>query len=263
MNSLVIDLELAQRLEQADILGAADYAHTLNRLRAGAGAKVTAVGGGRAVLMGPRFPVNCIGALEFSALDESALVKAEESCAQMGVPPSITFCPLGREETLGLLRERGYLARRFLNFYVREAAALEPQIPAGVEIGEAESLVDWLEASRAAWGFSHPVDSPLFAQVALQRPRAHSFIAWADSKPVAVGAMALRDGLAFLNGAATAPEYQGRGLQRALLETRLALAAREGCDLAAVMASPGSQSARNIERMGFRLAYTRLALEKP
>lgn len=256
-------LELAQRLERADILGAADYAHTLNRLEAGAPAKVLGVGGGTAVLMGPRFPVNRIGNAEFSDLDEYALTKAETAWAQMGIAPSITFCPLGREEILPSLAERGYTARRFLNVYVRQVAALEPEIPGGVEVREVESLEAWLRASEATWGFSHPVDGPLLAQVALQRPAARSFIAWADGKPVGVGAVGIREGLAFLNGAATALEYRGRGIQRALLETRLALAAQAGCDLATVMAAPGSPSARNIERAGFGLAYTRLTLEKP
>lgn len=263
MNRPVIGLELSQRLEKADILGAADYAHTLNRLESGAGAKVLRVGAGTAVLMGPRFPVNRIGNSEFAEPDESALAEAENACAEMGIPPSITFSPLGRAETLRSLGERGYTIRRFLNFYVREVTPLEPRIPAGVEIREVGKLEDWLRASEATWGFSHPADGPLFAQVALQRPQAHSFIGWVDGKPVAVGAMGIRDGLAFLNGAATASEYRGRGLQRALLETRLALAAQEGCDLAAVMAAPGSQSGRNIERMGFGAAYTRLSLEKP
>lgn len=182
----------------------------------------------------------------------------------MGVSSSITFCPLGRGERLKWLGARGYrLSSFFNNCYVREVRTIEPEIPAGVEVREAAKLEDWLEASRASWGFPHPVHSPLFAQVALQRPRAHSFIVWMEGKPVAVAGLSFRDGLALLNGAATAPAYRGRGIQRALLETRLARAAREGCDLAAVTASPGSQSARNIERLGFRLAYTRLTLEKP
>lgn len=54
---MTIDTDLARRLEIADILGAADYAHTLNRLEPGAGARILEVGGGFAVLMGPRFPI--------------------------------------------------------------------------------------------------------------------------------------------------------------------------------------------------------------
>lgn len=256
-------LELAPRLERADIVGAADYAHTLNRLEAGAQAKVLGVGGGTAVLMGPRFPLNRMGGLEFAELNQTALAEAETCCAEMGMAPSITFSPLGRGETLKLLGQHGYQARAFLNVYVCQVAALEPEIPGGVEVREVESLEEWLRASEATWGFSHPMNGPLLAQVALQRPQARSFIAWADGKPVGVGAVGIREGLAFLNGAATALEYRGRGIQRALLETRLALAAQAGCDLATVMAAPGSPSARNIERAGFGLAYTRLTLEKP
>lgn len=57
--------------------------------------------------------------------------------------------------------------------------------------------------------------------------------------------------------------HRGRGIQAALLRERLRRAWEGGCEYAAISATPGSTSARNIERQGFRLAYTRLSLEKP
>ena len=70
------------------------------------------------------------------------------------------------------------------------------------------------------------------------------------------------DAVGWLGGAATLPENRGRGLQQALVEQRLRLAAAEGCDLAAATALPDGQSARNLVRFGFRLLYTQVVLTR-
>lgn len=61
-------------------------------------------------------------------------------------------------------------------------------------------------------------------------------------------------------GDATLPEWRGRGVQTALLKARLERALHAGCDLAAAGASPGSGSQRNMERLGFRVAYTQVMM---
>ena len=49
-----------------------------------------------------------------------------------------------------------------------------------------------------------------------------------------------------------------RGLQGALLQERMRYAFEHGCDLAMMVAQAGSESQRNAERKGFRVAYTRI-----
>jgi len=61
-------------------------------------------------------------------------------------------------------------------------------------------------------------------------------------------------------GAATLPAYRRRGVQSALLASRLALARELGCDLAVVTTQPGSKSQGNVQRLGFELAYSRAIL---
>ena len=73
-----------------------------------------------------------------------------------------------------------------------------------------------------------------------------------------VSPLADSSALALLAGASTVPGARGQGAQRALLATRLAYAAAEGCTMAMMGASPGSGSQRNAERSGFRIAYTRI-----
>ncbi len=83
------------------------------------------------------------------------------------------------------------------------------------------------------------------------------YVARVAGVPAAYGALYITsDGVGVCAAAATVPEYRGRGLQTALLRTRIAEADRVGCDLVVAQASPGSTSERNMHRLGLSLAYT-------
>jgi GNAT superfamily N-acetyltransferase len=81
-----------------------------------------------------------------------------------------------------------------------------------------------------------------------------------DGTIAGAAALSVREGVCGLFGASTLPEFRGRGVQGALLKARLESAAAQGCDVAVSIAQPGSTSHRNIERQGFRVAYTRTKL---
>lgn len=78
-----------------------------------------------------------------------------------------------------------------------------------------------------------------------------------EGESAAFGMLHVEDGIASMAGAATVKKYQRMGCQTALINRRLEDAAREGCDLAVTQATPGSVSQRNMERLGFRVAYTK------
>jgi GNAT superfamily N-acetyltransferase len=78
----------------------------------------------------------------------------------------------------------------------------------------------------------------------------------------AAGSVYPEPGIAPFYGAATLPEYRNRGVQNALFQARLRAAAAAGCDLAIVCTQPGSLSQRNAERNGFRVAYTKVAMQR-
>jgi GNAT superfamily N-acetyltransferase len=63
-------------------------------------------------------------------------------------------------------------------------------------------------------------------------------------------------------GAATVPAHRRRGIQSALLSTRLADAKAAGCEVAVITTQPGSKSQQNAQRQGFDLLYTRAVLVK-
>ena len=76
----------------------------------------------------------------------------------------------------------------------------------------------------------------------------------------AAGALFREAGIAALYGTATLPEFRRRGVQSALIARRLHEAALAGCEYAVVSTQPGSGSQRNMERRGFRVAYTKIVM---
>jgi GNAT superfamily N-acetyltransferase len=63
-------------------------------------------------------------------------------------------------------------------------------------------------------------------------------------------------------GAATLPEFRGRGIQSAFMQERLRIAQQAGCNLAVTLTMPATTSQRNAERAGFRVAYTKVVCVK-
>ena len=119
-----------------------------------------------------------------------------------------------------------------------------------------------LWAATAARGWSHLPGLTGFmeslARVNRERANQVSFLAFLDDIPSAAGALSFEEGVALLAGASTVPEARRQGAQQALLNARLRFAADNGCDIAMMGALPGSESQRNAERKGFRIAYTRI-----
>lgn len=94
------------------------------------------------------------------------------------------------------------------------------------------------------------------------RPGWHIYMSLDGDRPAGAGTMFVRDGVAWLDWGATAPDFRGRGGQSAILHRRITDALDLGCRLLATAtgeAVPGDpqHSYRNIERMGFAPAYVR------
>lgn len=67
--------------------------------------------------------------------------------------------------------------------------------------------------------------------------------------------------VAALFATSTKPAYRGLGLQTALLDWRLRRGQEAGMSIATVETAPDNGSARNVQRMGFRLAYVTTQME--
>jgi len=84
-------------------------------------------------------------------------------------------------------------------------------------------------------------------------PEGKRYIAELDARPVAFGSMPIIEGIAICSTGGTLPEFRGRGIQRRLLECRIATAARLGCSLLLGGADLDSAAHRNFVRCGFRM----------
>jgi GNAT superfamily N-acetyltransferase len=129
-----------------------------------------------------------------------------------------------------------------------------------VRVAGPEEAALCAQINARGWGHEHPELLGFlgeFGPVAFAREHTVNFLAELDGQPGAAGALSLHDGVALFAGATTVPEVRRRGLQAALLEARMGYAFEHGYELAMMVAETGSQSQRNAERQGFRIAYTR------
>jgi hypothetical protein len=120
-------------------------------------------------------------------------------------------------------------------------------------------LQDWIRACDSAW--TERTDLTDETSEIMQISTANSarrYLARVNGEPAATAALLEIDGRYLFAGAATRPQYRGRGLQGALTQRRLADAG-EGA-FVQVVALPGSQSHRNLQRTGFQPLYSKLVL---
>jgi ribosomal protein S18 acetylase RimI-like enzyme len=261
------DLALARRLEAADAWFKASYVEAQARLRPQLGATVEAVAGGYAVYAGPGSPLNrAVGLGMEGPVGAQALERVERFFDRRGALARIDVCPLADPSLVEELNRRNYHLAEFKNVWARPLRGDEGLTPlvAGVQVRAArpEEAALWIRTVSQGFAGRDAV-TPEDQEIAAPNfflPTAACFLAWIEGKVAGGGALATHQGLAAFFSASTRPAFRGRGVQTALLQARLAAAAAAGCDLALVHTTPGNASQRNVQRAGFCLAYTKLAL---
>ena len=270
---LFCDTDLAARIERVEVQLIA-LSNEAARRRAGTAGFVIPVAGGAASFAGAGSPYNKVAGLGFGGVpDAAALDEIERSFAACGAPVQVELAHLADPAILAMLAVRGYRLESFENVLGR-ALTDEPErvMPPGVEVRlstEDESEA-WLDA--VAEGSVHPdaqgvpwhEEFSREAIIAAEQDSAAAgdvrYAALRDGIIVGGATMRIADGVAQLTGAATVPAHRRRGVQTALLSTRLADAAAAGCDVAVIITQPGSKSQQNAQRQGFDLLYTRAVL---
>jgi GNAT superfamily N-acetyltransferase len=242
-----------------------------------ADAHVVELAGGVAAFTEPLFgrKLNHVTGLGLAGpVDDAALAALESAYAARGLGTEIDLCPHADAGLLALLARRGYVVNAFSNTYARslDDVAEDAGATPGIEVlaGRAADA-SFVEASVA--GFSvQAQDRPrelLEALARMARARADTslFVARIDGHVAGSAGLSLAETalgrIGELYIASTLPAWRGRGVQAALLRARLAAARAAGCALAVVMARPANTSARNTERAGFRLAFTKATFARP
>lgn len=253
------------------------YTEAYQRLHPQAQAAVIEAAGGWATYVNPGSPLNSARGLGFSGPVRAAdFDLLEEFCRARGVSVRLHICPLADPSLLEHARARGYVPRVFFSVLVRaippgfEAAAPPPGVT--IRPASADEAGAWLQASALGFGSDEPFG--LEGLLDILGPNFHAedvrpFGAWIDDpegRPTLAGTGGMyvdpSTRALELGGASTLPAFRRMGIQRALIEARLAEGRRLGCDLAVVLTSPGSHSESNLRRAGFELAYTKVVVER-
>ena len=168
-----------------------------------------------------------------------------------------------------LFKERGYAIAELNNVLFRKLDAQEtfPPPPARCEIRPSrQEEADTAGAIVESAFFPDGAPEAYRGLVApfYQMERALAFVASVEGKLVACGTgLVIPEHRVFaLCGAGTLAEFRGRGLQTALLYARMAAAVQAGCEFAVVVTNGGTTSQRNAERLGFRVAYSKVTVIK-
>jgi GNAT superfamily N-acetyltransferase len=266
MMNVFSDLALARRLERAEGAACAGFVDARARMFPECGASWIDVGGAWAMFDGVDSPITqSFGLGMFGPGTDESIATMEEFFRQRGSAPFHEVSPLAGKDLFLLLNARRYEPFELTSVMYLTLEEWRPTngktnpIIAISVVNEADADV-WVETSVRGWSeyVEYAAIMTDLARVGVARSEAVSFLARLEGQPVATASMTLHGGVALMAGASTVPEARNRGAQRALLDARLEHAKLAGCDLAMMCAEPGSASQRNAERVGFRIAYTRI-----
>ncbi len=153
------------------------------------------------------------------------------------------------------LRVAGFVPEDEETLLAAEVAdlALDTPPPAGVELRPVEDEAG-VEALLAVQGAVFGQRNAAFGRELLgelAEGRASAVVAMAGARPICAGRIEFYEGTDFaaLFGGATVPEWRGRGVFRAVVAYRAALASARGCRYLQVDASDDSRPI--LERLGF------------
>lgn len=265
-----VDKALARRFESAEEMPQVLYARAFQKTRPEIAAAEEEICGGHMIFAGLGSPIGRVaGAWLDCPFKIEDLDRVEQFYRGRHAPSQVDLTPMHPPEMFETFKERGYAIAELNNVLYRklEVGDRFPPAPAGCEIRR--SLPE--EASRAGAiveGAFFPAGAPeafrgLIAPF-YEMPDAHPFVASVAGELVACGTgLAIREhGIFALCGAGTMAGYRGRGLQTALLQARMAAAFDAGCEYAVVVTQGGTTSQRNAERLGFRVAYSKVTVAK-
>lgn len=265
-----VDRAFARRLESGEEMPQVFYAQVFQQTRPEIGAAEEAICGGHMSFCGLGSPVGRAVALGLDRpFTEADLDRVEGFYRAHQAPAQVDLCPMHEPAVFEMFKQRGYGIVELNNVLYRKLEAGEdfPAPAPGCEIRrarmeEADATGEIVESAFFPDGAPEAFRGLIAPFYRMEQ--ALAFVATVEGKLVACGTgLVLRDHRVFaLCGAGTLAEYRGRGLQTALLRARMAAAVEAGCEYAVVVTQGGTISQRNAERLGFRVAYSKVTVIK-
>ncbi|MCA9691635.1 MAG: GNAT family N-acetyltransferase [Myxococcales bacterium] len=266
--------ELAAQIERAEVGLLSACARGCARRR-GLDVYAAPLAGGLAVHAIEGSPLNKVAGLGFHGpVDAGALAEVERAIFARGGAVQVELSTVADPSIAPLLCRRGYGLVGFENVLGRPLTRADKSAPPGlsIELADDDALDLWIDVMVTGFlapdseGVASHESFPRAALTAAMTDVAHVdgfrryLVRDRDGRVIAGGSARFTDGVAQLCGAATLPAWRRRGAQTLLLATRLADAAKAGCELAVMTTQPASKSMANALRRGFALLYARAVL---
>lgn len=259
---------VARRIERVNAQALIDHVAVMNRLYPEVGAAVISVAGGVASFVGADMPVSYAVNLGLTEpVAESDILTVRDFFRSRAMAPRVDVCPLTDKTLFDGLRKHGFGLCWFVNVLARTLAAADeiPALPKGVSVREVspDDAELWVCTVDAGFSDGKPMTDSgrRMATMLFHYPRTVNYLAELNGKIAGAGALSVFDGYAAFTTASVLPDFRKRGVQAALIRTRLTKSRELGCDLAGIFALPGSISQRNAERHAFRLMYSKAILK--
>ena len=261
---MIVDLPLVRRVEATAARWISRQIDAVTEVFGPEAGRRVDLDGGVLALMGPgRYLNRGVGLGHGGTAPVELLDELEAFYGDAGMPASLEVGPWTPAPLVAELRTRGYTVEWFRNVYAHPLDRVPNEAgDMDIEVVDDDDVEEWmgiLGAERDP-GTAARVTSDDFCLAMRQVSGSIDLLGRIGGRPVGCGSLTTVQGVAWLGGAATLPTQRGRGVQRALLVRRLRIARRDGCSLAAVTAMAGGSSARNIERVGFRLLYSQAVM---
>ena len=269
MATIFLELDLARRIELAEARAAVQSMETMRRLQPGSVAAMEEIAGGYAVYCGANSPVTqAVGLGLTGPVSDEDFARLEDFYRTRREAVRVECCPLADPTLFQHFGEKGYTAAEFSSVLVRsldDPGDSSTSSEIAIEKVPAEEIELWTLTVAQGFAEHFPVTAEMLNVMKMFAlgPAAECYLARIQGAVAGGATLAIRDGIAGLFGASTLPQFRRRGVQSALLQTRLRRAVNAGCDIAASLTQPGSASERNMIRAGFRVLYTRVKFEKP
>lgn len=173
----------------------------------------------------------------------------------------IELCPYAGQRLFSFLSQRGYRISELNNISVLDLTGwkLAEGMQDDLMIKEVETAEfnEW--AKKIAIGFGYPEAQDQFSHY-ISAKGITTFAVYDQGHIVAGATIAMHGSVCDLGVTSVMPAYRARGLQKKLIETRLYVAQQNGMEIATVTTEPGTISDLNVQKSGFRSAYTRIKM---
>lgn len=270
-----VDLSLVRRLESSAVATTLSLVDAMRANDPSSPAVGVPMFGGALIVTGPGRYVNRAMGITLDERTPTDIDTLVQFYRDHELPAALEVASWSPPTTLAELARRGFRMGWFRAMFAlsphgpmgRALVAAAPSSDSDVRIVAVDDISQdvWMQTYATGFGVlgdDARVISDEFARSSRGCRDTHIFLATIDGQVAGCGALQTADGIGWVGGAATLPQFRRRGVQAALLGHRVELAEALGCDLVAATALPYGQSARNLVHLGFQHIQTQVVLEQ-